>query len=381
MKHYKLFVAGIIFLGLFFSGYQCASTEITSAKLYIQQKNWDKALDVLQKDVEKNPNSDEGYYLLGVVNGEKGNYAEMIDAYDKSLRISKKFEKEISDSRKYFWATTFNRGVSFFQRGNNSSSPDSMAVYYDTSIKEFNSAIMIEPDSADTYKNLAFVHLSKGDNESAIPQLEKLIELENSVEGYRFLGEIYYVKGMNARSQENESEAKANFEKAVEILKEGNKLYPDDQEISLALSNSLVNLGRTDEAVGLFKQAVEENPGDKYNRYNYGVVLLSVNDYEEAEKQFLKALELDPEYNNAIFNLGVTYLRWGAYINKKAEDEGKMTTEYIEKYEKSLPYLEKAAQMEGADANIWETLGRVYSVLGMQDDAANAFNKADQLRK
>ena len=382
MKHYKLFVAAVVLLGLFFSGYQCSSTEITSAKLYIQQKNYDKAIEVLQKEIDKNPQSDEGLYLLGYVNGEKGNYKEMVDAYNKSLNVSKKFEKEITDSKKYFWASTFNRGVNVFQKGNRATDPDSITVLYDMAINDFKSAIMIEPDSADNYKNLAFVHLSKGDNDAAIPQLEKLIELENSVEGYRFLGEIYLVKGINLKSQEKEAEAKENFEKAAEILKKGNELYPDDQEISLSLSNSLINLGKPGEAVGLFKKAVEKNPEDKYNRYNYGVVLLSVDDYEAAEQQFLKALELDPEYNNAIFNLGVTYLKWGSYINKKAEEEGKMTTEYKVKYEKALPYLEKAVEMEGSDdANIWETLGKVYSVLGMQEDATNAFNKADELRK
>lgn len=111
MKHYKIFVAGALFLALFFSGYQCASTEITSAKLYIQQKNWDKAIEVLQKEVEKNPKSDEGYHLLGTVHAEKGNYTEMIDAYDKSLSISNKFQKEINDSRKYYWANAFNKAV------------------------------------------------------------------------------------------------------------------------------------------------------------------------------------------------------------------------------------------------------------------------------
>ena len=30
---------------------------------------------------------------------------------------------------------------------------------------------------------------------------------------------------------------------------------------------------------------------------------------------------------------------------------------------------------------MWELLGKVYSVLGMQDDATNAFKKADDLRK
>ncbi len=380
MKRNKIFVVIALFSGLLFSGYQCASTELTSGKLYIQQKNWDKAIEVLNKEVEKNPKSDEGYYLLGYVHGEQGNYTEMINAFNKSLGISSKFSNEIADSRKAYWVTSFNRGVSFFQQGNKTSDPDSITILYDRAISEFNSAALVEPDSTENYKTLAVVYLSKGDNDSAIPPLEKLIEMEGSVEGYRFLGEIYYVKGINFKNQEKESESKANFEKALEILKEGNKLYPDDQEMSLALSNTMINLGKHDEAVGLFRQAVELSPNDKYNRYNYGVVLLNIDDYEGAEEQFLKAIELDPEYNNAIFNLGVTYLRWGSYINKKAEEEGKISSDYLQKYEKSLPYLEKAVQMEGVDANIWETLGRVYSVLGMQDDAANAFKKADELR-
>lgn len=363
------------------SGYQCASTEITSGKLYIQQKNWDKAIEVLHKEVEKNPKSDEGYYLLGYAYAEKGNFTEMMNAFNKSLSISNKFKQEISDMRKSYWVTSFNRGVNFFQQGNKTNDPDSITIYYDRAINEFNLASMIEPDSAETYKTLAVVYLSKGDNESAIPPLRKIIEMEDAVDGYRFLGEIYYVKGLNLKNQGNETEAKENFEKALEILKKGNQLYPDDQEMSLALSNTLINLGRPEDAVSLFKKAVEDNPNDKYNRYNYGVVLLSVEDYDNAEKQFLAALELDPEYSNAIFNLGVTYLRWGTYINKKAEEEGKMSSDYLQKYQAALPYLEKAVESETSDANIWETLGRVYSVLGMQDDAAKAFSKADELRK
>ena len=116
MKHSKLFVIAFLMLSMVFVGYQCGSTEITSAKLYIQQKNWDKAIDVLQKDVTKNPKSDEGYYLLGYVNGEQGNFKAMIENYDKSLAISKNFEKDINVSRKYFWAQAFNRGVSLYQR-------------------------------------------------------------------------------------------------------------------------------------------------------------------------------------------------------------------------------------------------------------------------
>lgn len=381
MKHYKFFVAIALFMALLFSGYQCASTEITSGKLYIQQKNWDKAIEVLIKEVEKNPKSDEGFYLLGYVYGEQGNYSEMVKAFDKSLSISSKYSKEISDTRKALWVTSFNRGVNSFQQGNRTSNSDSITIFYDRAISEFKSAALIEPDSAETYKTLAVVHLSKGDNDSAIPPLEKIIKMEDAVEGYRFLGEIYYVKALNLKNQGNEAEAKTMFEKALEVLKKGNQLYPDDQDISLALSNTLINLGRPADAVTLFRKAVEDNPNDKYNRYNYGVVLLSVEDYKSAEEQFLAALELDPEYSNAIFNLGVTYLRWGTYINKKAEEEGKMSSDYLQKYQAALPYLEKSVESENVDANIWETLGKVYSVLGMQEDAAKAFSKADELRK
>jgi len=36
--------------------------------------------------------------------------------------------------------------------------------------------------------------------------------------------------------------------------------------------------------------------------------------------------------------------------------------------------------MDPTNGQMWEILGKVYSVLGMQDEATNAFDKADQLR-
>ena len=110
------------------------------------------------------------------------------------------------------------------------------------------------------------------------------------------------------------------------------------------------------------------------------MLLLGAENYAEAETQFKKAIEIDPNYDNAIYNLGVTYLKWGTYLNKKSDEEGKVSDEYKTKYQAALPYLEKAVQMKDANSQTWELLGRVYSVLGMTDDAANAFKKADEMR-
>jgi tetratricopeptide (TPR) repeat protein len=381
MKNSKLYVAIFLMLSMIFMGYQCGSTEITSAKLYIQQKNYDKAIEVLQKEITKNPKSDEGYYLLGYVYGETNNYPDMVDAYNKSLDISKTFEKNIDDSKKYFWAQSFNRGVNFYQKGNKTTDTDSAKVFYDKSISEFQSAIMIEPDSADTYKNLAFVYLSKGDNDSAIEPLKKLIDKEKSVDGYKFLGEIYYTNGANLKNAGKVDEAKPEFNKAIDILNEGMKLYPNDSDMLLTLSNAYIGADRTNEAIEPFKKGVAAEPENKYYRYNYGVLLLGIEDFAGAEEQFKKAIDIDPEYDNAIFNLGVTYIKWGNYLSKKADEEGKMSDEYKTKYELALPYLEKAVKMKDADAQTWEFLGKVYSVLGKQDEATDAFKKADELRQ
>ncbi len=380
MKHSKLFVIAFLMLSMLFVGYQCGSTEITSAKLYIQQKNYDKAIEVLQKEITKNPKSDEGYYLLGYVQGEQGNFNEMVNSYDKSLAISKNFEKNINDSRKYFWAQAYNRGVSLYQRGVKSADPDSAKVFYDKSIADFNSALNIEPDSGDTYKNLAFVYLSKGDNEAAVEPLKQLIAREQALDGYKFLGEIYYVNGTNLKAQEKNDEAKAEFNKSIEVLEEGLKVYPDNAEMLVTLSTAYIGADRGNEAREKYKKLVGAKPDDKNIRYNYGVLLLGADDFESAETQFKKAIELDPAYDNAIYNLGVTYLKWGTYLNKKADEEGKVNDEYKAKYQLALPYLEKAVQMSDANAQTWELLGKVYSVLGMQEDATNAFKKSDEMR-
>ena len=380
MKNSKLFVMAFLLLSMVFVGYQCGSTEITSAKLYIQQKNWDKAVDVLQKEISKNPQSDEGFYLLGYVNGEQTNFEEMVKNYDKSLAISQNFAKNINDSRKYFWAQAFNRGVNYYQKGVNSGDSDSAAVYYDKSIADFKSALNIEPDSSDTYKNLAFVYLSKGDNDAAVDPLKKLIEHEKALDGYKFLGEIYYVKGTNLKGEGKTEEAKVEFNNSIAVLEEGLVQHPNNSDLLLTLSNSYIGADRTNDALGPFKKGVEAEPENKYYRYNYGVLLLGINDFETAETQFKKALEIDPDYENASYNLGVTYIKWGAYLNKKADEEGKFSDEYKTKYQAALPFLEKAVEMEDADSQTWELLGKVYSVLGMQNEAAKAFKTADEMR-
>ena len=387
MRISKILIALTIFAGLMFTGFDCSSTGITSARLYIQQNNYDKALDVLQQEIQKNPQSDEGYYLMGYIYGEQGDIGKMVDAFDKSLSISTKFKDDIVSEKAHYWADSYNRGVKLFQDGNKTEDKDSAKIFYGKSVEAFKNAVLIEPDSASNYRNLAFVYLSNQQNDEAIDPLKKLIDLEKTEDAYQYLGKIYYTDGANTMSKfKNDGDVSDSvkaieyYEKAIKVLEEGQKLYPDNTDILTTLSNCYVGANKMDVAMNSFKTGIQKEPDNQFYRYNYGVLLLGAKEYDEAEKQFKKAIEIDPNYVNAIYNLAVTYVKWGVDLNKKADEEGSMSEEYKTKYQAALPYLEKVVELEQDNVDMWDLLAKVYTVLGMTKEATDAYNKVDSLR-
>ena len=388
MQNSKIVIAALFITGLLISGYQCASTELTSARLYIQQKNYVRALEVLQEDVSKNPKSDEGYFLLGVVYGEMNDMNKMVESFDKSLSISGKFTKEISEYRISHWSTYFNRGVSDYKKGTETENIDSAKIYFNSSIENYKTAIMLEPDSANNYRNIAYAYLTAGDLDASIDPLKKLIELEKPEDGYQYLGEIYSTLGankmieyQNTKNTQDSIDAINYFNLGISVLNEGKQKFPANADISASLTQSYIGAGRIDEALQEARVSVAADPQNKDYKYNYGVLLLNTNEFAEAENQFLQALEIDPEFENANYNLAVTYVKWGAEINRVAEEKGVMTEEDIEKYQKALPYLEGVVEADPENIQMWELIGKVYTVLGMTEDAEKAFSKADALRE
>ena len=388
MHRSKLIIASLVLVGLMFTGFSCSSSSLTGARLYIQQKNYEKAVESLQKEVETNPASAEGFYLLGFVYGEMGDMDKLIINFDKSLSISNQFQKDITDYRKFYWANEFNKGVGYFQKGNNSQNADSIKIFYDKSIEAFKTSTKLEPDSTNTYKNLAFVYMNAGRNDDAIEPLQKIIDKDQNRDGYRFLGQIYYDRARQLKySYESSKEPKdsiaymENYNKAIMVLEAGRKIYPSDSDILVTLSNSYIGAHRIEVAKDAFRAGVEQDPNNKYYHYNYGVLLLGSNEFQPSIDQFKKATEIDPVYVNAIYNLGVAYLKWGDKLNEEADAKGMKSDNYKTKIEAALPYLEKVVLLDATQADMWETLGKAYSILSKQADAKNAFDKADQLRK
>lgn len=369
------------------AAFQCSSPELTGAKLYINQKQYDKAKEALLKEVEKNPASDEGWFLLGSLYGEEGNFEKMLEAFDKSTSISPKFKAEIEEARKYYWATSFNKGVSLFNSASNAVSPDSAQVLYDKAIKEFNNSILCEPDSAIGYSNIVFALINSNRTDEAIAPLKKLVDMGIAPEAYAILGQIYTNKASALMSTYKTSKAESDsllamqeYKKAIELLEQGRAKFPEDSDILLQLSNAYIGANKLDVALNAFRDGVIQEPENKYYRYNYGVLLLNAGNFTEAEKQFKSAIDIDPEYTNAIYNLAVTYVRWGTEMREEMEEKGEVNDSFKEKFSLAIPYLEKYLDTNPNESAIWDLLGRVYANLGMEEKSIDAFKKADETK-
>jgi len=388
MNRYFISIFAVLFMWLTFSAYQCASTEITSARLYIQQKNYDKAEEVLKKEVTKNPQSEEGWYLTGFVKHEKRDYKGMLEAFNQALKIGKKYEREINQLLKASWAENFNDGVNYFNAANRSANPDSVKILRQKAINAFETAILMQPDSNDTYRNLVFVYLSAGDLEGSIEPTERWVNKVKSLESYQFITEIYYTKAEQQWNKYQTSNDPADSVKAIELYKitekyasEGLEKYSNDGTLNSFLFNTYISLGKKDLALSKAKAAVEANPDDKFANYNAGTMLLEAKEYEEAVKYFKKALEIDPKYENAIYNIAACYINWGIQVREKEEEANSTERTYKQYFENARTYLEQLVELAPNDHKIWERLGQVYAVLGMKEKAEEAFNKADELRK
>jgi tetratricopeptide (TPR) repeat protein len=373
-------------LGL--SAFQCASTELTSAKLYIQQKNLDKAKEALEKEVEKNPKSDEGYYLLGYINGEQSDYESMIENFNKSISISNKFEKSINDSKKFHWQDNFNKGVGFFNKGTKVDDEDSSITFFNKSIERFENCIVVEPDTVGSYQNMfyAMINAKRTNSELEVPLL-KIIELIKSPEAYVDLSKVYNNDALvlmnsfyDTKNVSDSVKAMEIYNKEIKLLEEAQELYPENSKILAQLSNAYVDADKMDVAMATFQKGIKSDPTNEVYRYNYGVLLLGANQFEEATAQFQKAIELKEDYTSAYYNLGVTYLKWGAALQEQAISEDSDDMTYKEKFSLSVAPLKRYLDENPEDAKIWNFLGKVYANLGDNDKSQEAFDKADLYR-
>jgi tetratricopeptide (TPR) repeat protein len=384
---YSLLVLAAAVLFFAGTGFQCGSAEITSAKLYMQQKQWDKAEQSLVKELAKNDKNEEAWFLLGQARLEQKNYDGMNEAYTRALALGNTHAKEISQNRLAIWANLYNEGVGLYNKGKDDPSQ------YDKALKNFDTAIAMEPDSAGTYYVAALALYAKKDFDGASQRLSKALEKNPGyTDAAKFLGQIQYQQASDAYARGDSTAAHASLLKAAGAFELAYKADPANAENITNLIDVYDRTRQSDKAMQLTGDAIKRDPGNKVYRYASGVFLLKQEKFAESTEQFKRALEIDPAYTDASYNLGVAYLNWGVAMkeesDKKVEEAAakgnknvKEDRSYQEKFKLAVPHLEKAAEARADDAALYQQLGKVYMNLNMKAEAERAFARYDQLTK
>jgi len=340
----------------------CQNPALTGAKVYIQQQDWDNAREQLEVAVQQEPGNAEAHYLLGKAYGEQNRYQEMVDEFQASLEISQKWRDDIRVVTNEKWTMAFNRGV---QAGKEKD--------YQKALEEFSTATIIDPKNPDAFNNLGFAYTNLDRLDEALEAYGTVLELDpENVAAKINSGVIHFQK-------DQEEQAAEMFRGALEIDPDNKnalsmwtlslETLADEQRQDLSGAASrddslkvMEEVKKTlNEAVRVYRMAIEAHPEEKNFVYNLGVLYArELKNFQAAEPLFEKVVELDPEDVDAWFNLATAQLN-------------------VDNLDGALVSLEKAVELTPDNPDVWYQLGIIYVKKGMKEKGEEAFKRAEEL--
>jgi tetratricopeptide (TPR) repeat protein len=164
--------------------------------------------------------------------------------------------------------------------------------------------------------------------------------------------------------------------KALSYIEKGNAMFENNMDLMNKEINIYLARKKTDVLRDKIKAAIEVTPDNEVLHLILGNIYASTKDVADAEKEYLKAVELRPDFEPANYNLGVFYYSLGKEWNDKLNNLPPKDTKTKEfeknkddNFKKAVVYLEKSYAVDKAPATK-KTLFALYSRLGDAEKAA-----------
>ncbi len=166
-------------------------------------------------------------------------------------------------------------------------------------------------------------------------------------------------------------------DEAKAALADARKENPDDVNLITYEADIYLKMNDTESYKRLINEALAKKPNDKVLLFNLGVTSGNANQLEDAEKYYKRVIEIDPKYTDAYLNLSDIILKPDAKIVKdmnnlgvSAKDQKQydvLKAERQKLFNKAMPVLEKAYELDPTNEVVKSNLKSVYSFLELND--------------
>ncbi len=354
---------------------------------YVATQRSDDAIKCYLQLIELYPENPMAYFNLGSVYQIQKNHTEACKYFEKAVELDEEDEVfKTSYALSLVKSEKFNEAINIYKK------------------------LLVQHPEKESYKyNLINCYEAIGDNQTAMIMLEGIVYLNPKlILPAQKLANLYIKTNKLARAKElydniilkNNPTAEVLHQYAVlssslsdtdtaeRILKKAVKMNPKMAKAHKDLAVIYLNKRLFDYADDEFKIAMELMPNDFEILFEYGNFLYSTSKNAEAEKYYLKALDIEPE--NV---LALTFMA----LNKLVMNQLDESKEYIMKalhinhhheyiqycagrilfarreYEDAKRYLVKAVE-QNPDVETQNTLALTYYELGEYTQAVNIFN-------
>jgi len=355
MKKYSVLIMIFAFLVASIPG--CKSVETTSSMLHNQAGEYDKAIEMAELGLEKDPQDAEAYFQLGIAYSYKGDMNKAYKNYMKAKELAPNAKGDLVETNiRSNWAKHYNNGLNEFQLDNKVGA-----------VKEFEKACEADPRRIKSwlnYANISFILANDpevGDSTYydkayvAADTLQSIIEKED--EDYL---KVLSLVGKIKASQGAIDDALKSFEEL--ISEKPTETKPVERTAEIFLRNKeWSNAAKFYEVAARgYEVSGEENPG-LYT--NMGVVYSKMQRYHNAVRAFSQAQMMAPENKSIGYSLLVTYYQ------AKLWDEVIMFGE------------EYTTKIAPNDPNGWQILSRAYNEKGLKIKAEETYKRFVELKQ
>jgi protein O-GlcNAc transferase len=359
MKKFILAMIASIALSLLMTS--CRPPELEGAFVHYNASRYDQAYELAQNAVAKYPANAEAWFLLGDLEGRRGNVDAMLESFDKSAGLSPDFKTKIDNEKRMYFGKYFNDGVAAYNnfiKIEDKAGDDGKKVAGSV-VSNFQNATKIKQDYM-ANRLIAITYTNIEDGENALKYYEVAAEVRpDTALAWTELG-FYYFQGQD-------------YNKAADYFKKGLEVDPNYTEALTMYAQCLDFADRKEEAIAAYKNAINRNPDEKAIPFNLGLLLYKEANQEdvpdekkkelmnEAASFFMQAHTLDPQIRDVYDLLG------SIYIN-------------LERYDDAMNLLLTGVENFPESANIWYNLGVLYARTGDKVKSKDAFDKAEQFK-